>query len=176
MVLGTLKLKHRNSTMTPSTRGRDVAKELTAKKNITKEFTIVFFETKCIVIRNSNLAGPSRNPSKWTSWHRRITPTVCPERNSRDTKDSGISHLTNRARMHRWDFDQTSELQSQSRTVSTENQAKNVQNPFFFNNTKDGTLLPQVISGESGTSSKAGGVHEFNSFFNLFVAVGFVYS
>ena len=63
-------------------------------------------------------------------------------------RTSGISHLTNRARMHRCDFDQTSELQSQSRTVSTENQAKNVQNPFFFNNTKDGTLLPRVIPGE----------------------------
>ena len=145
MVLGTLKLKHRNSTITPSTRGKDVANELTAKKNITKEFTIVFFETKFSVIRNSKLAGPSRNPSKWISWHRRITHTVYPKRNSRDTKDSGISHLTNRARMHRWDFDQTSELQPQSRTVSTENQAKNVQKPFLFNITNDGTLLPQVI-------------------------------
>ena len=66
--------------------------------------------------------------------------------------------------MRRCDF---SELQSQSRTVSTENQAKNVQNPFLFNNIKDGTLLPQVI---------LGGAHEFNSFLKLFVAVGFVYS
>ena len=43
MVLDTAKLKNRKSTLSPSTRGRDVAKELTAKKNITKEFTIVFF-------------------------------------------------------------------------------------------------------------------------------------
>ena len=52
-VLGTVKLKHRNITIAPSTRGRDVAKELTARKNSTKEFTIVFYETKYIVIRNS---------------------------------------------------------------------------------------------------------------------------
>ena len=42
MVLGTAKLKHRESTISPTTRGRDAAKELTAKKNITKEFAIVF--------------------------------------------------------------------------------------------------------------------------------------
>ena len=92
MVLGTVKLKHRNSTISPSTRGRDVAKELTARNNITKEFAIVFYETKYIVIRNSKLAGPSRSASKWISWHRRTTPTVYPEMNSRDIKNSGISH------------------------------------------------------------------------------------
>ena len=92
MVLGTVKLKHGNSTISPSTRGRDVAKELTARKNITKEFTIVFFETKFFVNRNSKLDGPSRSASKWISWHRRITPTIYPERISRDIKDSGISH------------------------------------------------------------------------------------
>ena len=51
------------------------------------------------------------------------------------------------------------------KTVSTENQAKNVQNPFLFNNIRDGTLLPQVIPGGTGTRPKAGGAHEFNSFF-----------
>ena len=68
MVLGTVKLMHWNSTISPSTRGRDVAKELTARKNITKEFTVVFYEIKKIVIRNSELAGPSRSASKWISW------------------------------------------------------------------------------------------------------------
>ena len=47
MVLGIVKLKQRNSTISPSTRGRDVSKE------ITKEFTIVSYETLYIVIRNS---------------------------------------------------------------------------------------------------------------------------
>ena len=51
-----------------------------------------FSETKYIVNRNSKLAGPSRSASRWTSWHRRITPTVYPRRNFRDIKDSGISH------------------------------------------------------------------------------------
>ena len=114
MVLGTVKLEHRNSTISFSTRERDAAKYLTARKNITKEFTIVFYETQQIVIRNSKLAGPSRSASKWISWHRRITPTVYPGLNSRDIKNSGIPHSTNRARMHRCDFDQTSELQSRS--------------------------------------------------------------
>ena len=70
----------------------NAAKELTARKNITKEFTIVFYETQFFVIRNSELAGPGRSASKWTFWHRRITPTAYPEMNFRDIKDSGISH------------------------------------------------------------------------------------
>ena len=92
MVLGTVKLKHRNSTISPSTRGRDVAIKLTAKKDITKEFTIVSNEIQYIVTRNSKLAGPSRSASKWKKLHRRITLTVYPEMNSRDIKNSGISH------------------------------------------------------------------------------------
>ena len=80
MVLGTAKLRHIKSTMWPTTRGRDVSKE------ITKEFTIVFYETQYIVIRNSKLAGPSRSASKWISWHRKTIPTVYPEINSTDIK------------------------------------------------------------------------------------------
>ena len=53
MVLGTAKLKHRKSTVSPTTRGGDAAKELTAKKNITKEFTIVFSRDQ--VYRESQL-------------------------------------------------------------------------------------------------------------------------
>ena len=53
MVLDTAKLKNRKSTLSPSTRGRDVAKELTPKKNITKEFTIVFLRDQ--VYRESPL-------------------------------------------------------------------------------------------------------------------------
>ena len=55
MVLVTAKLKNRKSTLSPSTCGRDAAKELTLKKNITREFTIVFSETKYIVNRNSKI-------------------------------------------------------------------------------------------------------------------------
>ena len=72
MVLGTVKRKHRNSTISPTTRGRDVAKELTARKNIMKEFTIVLYEKKNIVNRNSKLAGPSRSASLLPSIQGRI--------------------------------------------------------------------------------------------------------
>ena len=64
-------------------------------------------------------------------------------------------YLTLNKSIHRCDFDQTSEPQSQSRTVSTENEEKNVQNLFLFNNIKDGTLLPQVIPGGTGTRPKS---------------------
>ena len=165
MVVDTAKLKNRKSTL-HSTRGRDAAKELTLKgeQTLQRNSRSFFWETKSIVNRNSKLAGPSRSASRWTSWHRRITPTVYTKRNLRDIKDSGISHWTNRAKMRRCDFDQTFELQSQSRTVSIENQAKNVQNPLLTNNIGDGTLLPQAIPGGTGTRPKAGGAHEFNSF------------
>ena len=42
---------------------------------------------------------------------------------------------------------------------------ENVQNPFLFNNIRDGTLHPQVIPGGTATRPKAGGAHKFNSFF-----------
>ena len=67
--------------------------------------------------------------------------------------------------MRRCDFDQTFELQSQSKTESIVNQAKNAQNPFLPNNIGDGAFLPQAIPGGTGTRPKAGGAHEFNSFF-----------
>ena len=38
--------------------------------------------------------------------------------------------------------------------------------PIPFSTIKDGTLLLQVIPGGTGTRPKAGGAHEFNSFFN----------
>ena len=72
-------LKQRNSTISPSTRGRDVAKELTARMNITREFTITFslrpslsrFETqnwlddqKCIETDNFAHEDDSYCPSK----------------------------------------------------------------------------------------------------------------
>ena len=92
-MLGTAKLKHRNTTISPSTRGRDVAKELTVRKNITKEFLIVFFETKYIVIRNSKkLAGPRRSASRWINWHRKTILIAHPLRNTRDMIKTGISN------------------------------------------------------------------------------------
>ena len=64
------KLKHRNSSISHSTRGSDVAKELTDRKNIKKEFTIVFYETQFIMIRDSKLFDRSRSATKWMNWHK----------------------------------------------------------------------------------------------------------
>ena len=80
MVLGTVKLRHRKSTMWPTTRGRDVSKE------ITKEFTIVFHETQYIVIRNSKLAGPSRSASG-----RPLQP--CMQRRIPEISKTLVSHI-----------------------------------------------------------------------------------
>ena len=62
------------------------------QKRVMMEFTIASNETKSIVNRNSKLAGPSKSASKWTSWHRKTTPTVYPEMNSRYFQNIGISH------------------------------------------------------------------------------------
>ena len=59
----------------------------------------------------------------------------------------------------RCDFDQTFELQSQSKTVSIKKQAKKSHNAFLLNNIRDGTL-PRAIPGGTGTRPKAGGAHE----------------
>ena len=145
-VLGTAKLRHRKSILWPTTRGGDVS-----KRN-KMEFTIVSNEIQFFVIRNSKLAGPRRSASQWINWHRKTTLTAYPLRNVRDIRKIGISHWTNRARMHRWDSDQTSEQQSQLWTVSTENQEKNDQNQFLLNNTKGGIslLLPALHGIKTG--------------------------
>ena len=75
MVLGTAKLRHRKSTMWPTTRGRDVSNE------IMKECTTVSYETQFSVTRESKLAGSRRSASHWINWHRKTTPTIYPERN-----------------------------------------------------------------------------------------------
>ena len=113
-------------------RGRDVAKELTARKNITKEFTIVFFETKNNVNRNSKLAGPSRKCIEMI----KLAHEDHSYRLSREEfkRYQGQWYLTlNKSGKKCTDAtsNPTSELQSQSRTVSIENQTKNVQNPFL---------------------------------------------
>ena len=149
-VLGTAKPTHRKSISWAITRGRDVS------KRILKEFTIVSNEIQYIVIRNSKLAGPRRSASRWTSWHRKTTPTAHPLRNMRDIGKSGMSHWKNQAEMHRWDSDQTSEQQSQLWNVPTKSLEKNDLNQSLFINTKgDIRLLLPVLHGGSGM--KTGG-------------------
>ena len=78
VVLGTAKLRHRKGISVPTMRGGDVS------KRILMEFTIAFNEIHCIVLRNSKLAWPRRSASRWTSWHRKITPIAHPLRSTRD--------------------------------------------------------------------------------------------
>ena len=77
MVLDTKKLKNRKSVKKSGMRGRDAAKEFTLKVNIWKVFTSDFSETKSIVNHNSRSDG---------------------QRNSKDTKDNGISPWISQAK------------------------------------------------------------------------------
>ena len=61
MVLDTAKLTNRKSTILLGMRGRDAARKLTLKVDISNVFTIAFSETKSIVNSNSQLAGPSKS-------------------------------------------------------------------------------------------------------------------
>ena len=160
MVLGTAKPMHRKSISWPTRRERDVSKIMLM------EFTLVSNEIQYIVTRKSKLAGPRRSASQCISWHRKTTPTAHPLRNMRDIGQTGISHWTNRERMHRWNSDQTSEQQSQWWTVSTENLEKNDQNTSLFINTNGGIrlLLPAL---HGGSGMKTGGAHNYFCFWNL---------
>ena len=86
VVLGTAKLSHKKSISWLTTRGRDVS------KRIMMDFTLVSNEIQYIGIRNSKLTGPRRSAWQWINWHRKITRTVYPKRNSRDTK-TVVSHI-----------------------------------------------------------------------------------
>ena len=174
MVLDTAKLKHRKNAIFPTTRGRDAAKELTAKKNITKEFTIVFLRDQ--VFRESQLK------IGWTEQKCIEVDKLAQEDHSyllfRDEfkRYQGRWYLTlnksgkNAPVRLRSDFRAAVTIMSRLHRESGEECAE----PFSFHQYRRGTLL-QVIPCGTGTRPKAGGAHEFNSFF-MFVAVGFVYS
>ena len=130
VVLGTAKLRHWKSISLPTMRGRDVS-----KRNL-KEFTIASNEIQHIVIRNSKLAGLRRSASRWTNLHRKTAPVAHPLRSSREKRKTGLSHWTNQAEMHRWNFDQTSEKDWQRCTVSTVNLEKSDLNQFLSVSTK----------------------------------------
>ena len=117
-------------------------------------------------IATLNWLDGAKSASRWTSWHSKITRTVYLKRNSRDTKDSGISHWISRAKTRRCDFDQTFEAAVSFKNRLHRDEAKKLQNPW------DGTL-PQAILGGAGTRPKDGEAHERSIHF--FVAEGFVY-
>ena len=93
MVLGTVKLKHEKQYHIAFNAWKRCRKRVDVREEHYEEIHDRFpTRPSFSFIRNSKLAGPSRSASKWTSWHMRITPTVCPEMNSREIKNSGTSH------------------------------------------------------------------------------------
>ena len=149
-MLGTVKLKHRNSTISPSTRGRDVA------KTILMEFTIAPNEIQYMVFRNSKLAGPRRSASRWRNWHRKTTLWEY----ERCQKNWYIS-LSKSGRNAPMKSDQTSEKQSQVCTVSAANLEQSDLNLSFFINTKGGLRRLLHPAPHAGSGMKIGGAHFF---------------
>ena len=142
----TLQTEEQNQSLQPSTRGRDVAKELTVKKNIIKEFTIVFKETQ--VYRDSQLK------IGWTEEKCIAMDILAQEDHSyRLSKDEFKRY------QGQWYFTlKKSGKNAPMRLRSDLRAAVTIKN-------KGGTLLPQAIPRGTGTRPKAGGAHEFSSFF-----------
>ena len=65
---------------TTRTRGRDAAKELTLKVNISKVFTIDFSETKSIVNHNSQSDGQNKSAKSWTNLQKKTIHIVSLQR------------------------------------------------------------------------------------------------
>ena len=72
-------------------RGRDAARKLILKVDILQLFTIGFSEIKFIVNHNSQTDGQNKSAKRWTNLQKKITRTISQQRNSKDTKDNGIS-------------------------------------------------------------------------------------
>ena len=70
MVLDIAKPKNKQSTIQLVMRGRDAAKELTLKVDISKVFTIAFSEIQIIVNHNSQLDGLNETAKRWMNTRR----------------------------------------------------------------------------------------------------------
>ena len=90
-MLDTAKLKNRKSTKKPGMRGRDAAKELTLKVDISKVFTLAFSEIQFIVNHNSQSDGQDKSSKRWTNMQKKTIRIISLQRNLEDTKDNGIS-------------------------------------------------------------------------------------
>ena len=141
-------------------RGRDAAEELTLKVNILQVFTIVFSEIKSIVNHNSQSDGQKKSAKRRTNLQNKITRTISLQRNSKDTKDNGISPWTSQAKMGLCDFDPIFEL---SKTVFTVSLANRLQNQFLQHNIGDGTLPHAIPGGRRLT--RVGGAHNIFKWF-----------
>ena len=81
MVFDTAKLKNRESTIRPLTRGRDAAKELILKVDTLLVFTIDFSEIQSVVSHNSQSDGQNKSAKRWTSFQKEIIQVVSFQRN-----------------------------------------------------------------------------------------------
>ena len=81
MVFDTAKLKNRESTIRPVTRGRDAAKELILKVDTLLVFTIDFSEIQSVVSHNSQSDGQNKSAKRWTSFQKEIIQVVSFQRN-----------------------------------------------------------------------------------------------
>ena len=114
MVLDTAKPKNRKSAIQPGMRGRDAARKLTPKVDISQVFTIDFSEIQFIVNHNSQSDGQNKSAKRWTNLQKKTIRIISHQRNLEDTKDNGISPWTNQAKMGLWNFDPIFELLSVS--------------------------------------------------------------
>ena len=67
LVLDTAKPRNRKSTILPGMRGKDAARQLTLKLNITQVFAIDFSEIQFIVNHNSQSDGQNKSAKRWTN-------------------------------------------------------------------------------------------------------------
>ena len=91
VVLGTAKLRHRNSISWPTMRGGDVL-----KRNL-MEFTIASNEIQHIVIRNSKMAGLRRSASRWTKLAQE-NHSYCPSSEEYERFKKKLVYLTEQVR------------------------------------------------------------------------------
>ena len=93
MVLDMARPKYTKSTKKLGMRGRDAARKLTLKVDISQVFTIDFSEFQFIVNHNSQSDGQNKSAKRWTNLHKKTIHFISLQRNRKDTNDNGISHL-----------------------------------------------------------------------------------
>ena len=90
MVLDMAKPKNKKSITEPGMRGREAARKLTLKVNISQVLTIDSSEIQFIVNHNSQSDGQNKSAKSWTNLQKTIH-IVSLQRKREDTKGNGIS-------------------------------------------------------------------------------------
>ena len=156
--------------------GRDAARKLTLKVDISQVFTIAFSEIQFLVNHNSQSDGHNKSAKSWLNLLKKTMHIVSLKRKREDGKDNGVSPWTNQAKMGLWNFDPIFELLSLSKIVYTTSKANKLKSLSIQTNTLNGITL----QAHRGGTSLNGIGNELKSFFSLmrilFVTVGFVYS